>query len=482
MEVRLQSLSLALLLLCSCQGSPTYAQRTHNLDDAFPGVFFTRPVDLQHAGDSSNRIFVVEQAGVIKVLGPDRSNASVFLDIRSRVRDNGNEEGLLGLAFHPNFKNNGVFFVNYTASNPRRSVVARYTVLSSGLADRSSEEIVLTAPQPASNHNGGQIAFGPDGYLYISLGDGGAAGDRYGNGQNLKSLLGAILRIDVDNGDPYSIPDDNPFAGNATGAREEIYAYGLRNVWRFSFESDTGLLYAADVGQSALEEIDLIEAGGNYGWPIMEGTNCYRPSTNCSRQGLELPIHEYAHIGGGKSITGGYVYQGPTVPDLTGHYIYADYLDGRIWALDKGEDGQYVNELLLDTRLQISSFGVDEAGELYICAFDSRIYRFRPTQTSNENENPGTESQLGAAFPNPFRSTTSLNFQLGAQASVDLGVFSVDGRRVRTLVRQQLPAGSHSSSWNGKDGDGRSLPSGVYFARLMIHGAELGSQRIVLTR
>ncbi len=481
MDIRLQG--LALLLACGCQWSPTQAQQTHRLENAFPGVSFARPVDIQHAGDGSNRIFVVEQAGVIKVLEQDRTSATVFLDIQSRVRDSGNEEGLLGLAFHPDFGDNGYFYVNYTASNPHRSVVARYTVLESGLADPSSEFVLMEELQPASNHNGGQIAFGPDGYLYISFGDGGGAGDRYGNGQDLSTVLGAILRIDVDSDFPsvYSIPDDNPFVTSPLGARGEIYAYGLRNVWRFSFDSESGLLYAADVGQSALEEIDLIELGGNYGWPIMEGTNCFRPSTNCNKDGLTLPIHEYGHIGGGKSITGGYVYRGSNVSDLVGRYIYADYLDGRIWALSANGDGSYRNDLILDTHLSISSFGVDEAGELYVCAFDSRIYRFSPTPTSID-DGPDNGSHLEAAFPNPFRTSTLLQYHIAEPASVDLGVYAVDGRRVCTLVQQALPAGPHSTTWDGKDRDGKVLPAGVYFARLMVHGAEASSRRIVLTR
>lgn len=242
------------------------------LVEAFPNLSFTRPVDFQMPDDGSNRVFVLEQRGVIRVFENRRGAgaAPVFLDIEDRVRDQGNEEGLLGLAFHPNFAENGYFFVDHTASNPRRSVVARYRVdpQDANRALRDSEEVILEVEQPYGNHNGGQIAFGPDGYLYISLGDGGSGGDPLENGQDATTLLGTILRIDVDangpGGTPYGIPPDNPFVGEERG-RDEVYAFGLRNVWRFSFDEQAGRLWAADVGQNAYEEVNLIENGGNYG-------------------------------------------------------------------------------------------------------------------------------------------------------------------------------------------------------------------------
>lgn len=362
-------------------GSP--GDVSYEVVEAFPNLSFTEPLDLQHAGDGSGRLFVVEKSGVIRVFENDStvSSSSVFLDIQDRVDDSGSEEGLLGLAFHPNYESNGYFYVNYTAANPNRTVIARFQVSTgdSNTADVGSELQILTFAQPFSNHNGGQLAFGPDGYLYIAVGDGGSGGDPEDNAQNRSSLLGNILRIDVDNpqgGNNYGIPPDNPYAGNDQGFREEIYAYGLRNPWRFSFDAENGTLWAADVGQNEYEEIDIIEAGGNYGWDIMEGTHCYEPSSGCDQSGLEMPIWEYSHDLG-NSVTGGFVYRGPTLDSLTGSYIYGDFGSGRIWALDNSDPNNPENVQLLDTDILISSFGVDADNELYICGFGGSIYKLK---------------------------------------------------------------------------------------------------------
>jgi glucose/arabinose dehydrogenase len=368
--------------------TPTNGNEKHQSLDAaytvtvaFPKLSFTRPVDLQHANDNSNRLFVVEQSGIISVFKNDvsASSKSTFLDIRDKVEDNGNEEGLLGLAFHPQYKTNGYFYVNYTANNPDRTVISRFkaSAYNPEIADPESEVVLLTFDQPYSNHNGGQVSFGPDGYLYIGVGDGGSGGDPKGHGQNLKTLLGSILRIDVnkqENGKKYAIPADNPFAGNKSGYKEEIYAYGLRNPWRLSFDPVTKKLWTGDVGQNAYEEIDIIEKGGNYGWNIMEGKHCFEPSRNCNQQGLKLPVWEYPR-NEGVSITGGFVYRGPSLPELKGKYIYADYGSGKIWALDASNANNPVNTTLAESNLNISSFGVDPKNELYICAFDGKIYR-----------------------------------------------------------------------------------------------------------
>lgn len=258
------------------------------------------------------------------------------------------------------------------------TVVARFTV-SGNQVDLGSRVTILTFTQPFSNHNGGQLAFGPDGYLYISTGDGGSGGDPQGHGQNRQTFHGNILRIDVNDQGPrgnYVIPSDNPFVGNSEGYLEEIYAYGLRNPWRFSFDSVTGRLWAADVGERTVEEINIIRKGKNYGWNIMEGSLCFNPPTGCDTTGLELPVYEYRHPLG-RSITGGYVYNGSELPLLRGAYIYGDYVTGLIWGLWYHEEHEPVNYTLTDTDLKISCFGIDEDDELYLTAFDGKIYRLK---------------------------------------------------------------------------------------------------------
>ncbi len=296
------------------------------IEKAFPNLSFTQPVDIQSPQDGSNRIFVLSQPGIIYSFNNDANVAepNVFLDLTNQVLSGG-EQGLLGLAFHPDYSNNGYFFVNYTRSNPRRTVVSRFKVSDTNVneADPNSELVLMEVNQPFSNHNGGQIAFGEDGYLYISFGDGGSGGDPQGHGQNRQTLLGSIARIDIDNTSGnlnYSIPADNPYVDNSNGWQEEIYAFGLRNVWRFSFDPITNNLWAADVGQNSWEEIDLIKNGGNYGWKIMEGNHCYSPSSNCDQTGLELPVWEYGRSEG-VSITGGYVYRGNNAEEIKAKYI-----------------------------------------------------------------------------------------------------------------------------------------------------------------
>lgn len=378
----------SICLLCVLHSGCAQADGANNdniqIQEAFPGLSFTRPVDLQHAED--NRIFVVEQRGVISVFknDPQTSEQNTFLDIENRVDDDGNEEGLLGLAFHPEFKNNGYFYVNYTASNPDRTVISRFQVSGSNQnqADKNSEQVLLEFNQPYSNHNGGQVAFGPDGFLYIAVGDGGSGGDPKEHGQDRKTLLGTILRIDVNQQEGnrnYGIPSDNPFAGNNQGYREEIYAYGLRNPWRFCFDPETDMLLAADVGQNKFEEVDIIENGGNYGWNTMEGFHCFDPSSDCDKKGLSLPVMEYAREEG-VSITGGYVYRGPSVSQLEGKYIYGDFVSGNIWTLDFTDKSHPVNTKILKAPFPISSFGVDQNEELYICGFDGKIYKFASKQ------------------------------------------------------------------------------------------------------
>jgi glucose/arabinose dehydrogenase len=347
------------------------------------------PVDIAHAGDGSGRLFIVLQGGKIVIFDGVQLLSSPFLDITSLVASGG-ERGLLGLAFHPDYVANGLFYVSYT-DTAGDSVIARYSVSGdSNLADPASASILLTIDQPFSNHNGGQLHFGPDGYLYIGIGDGGSGGDPLNNGQNLGMLLGKILRIDVDNGVPYGIPPDNPFVGDA-GAGDEIWAWGLRNPWRFSFDRLTGDMYIGDVGQSSWEEVNFQPStstgGENYGWRLMEGNSCYNPATNCNNGTLTLPILVYSHSVG-CSVTGGYRYRGNKNPDLYGTYLYGDYCTGLIWGAQEDGLGGWNTSLLLDTNFLISTFGEDESGEIYfahLSATNGAIYHVVQSTSSTSS-------------------------------------------------------------------------------------------------
>lgn len=336
---------------------------------------FRAPTNLVQMQDG--RMLVTEQSGRIWAFDPAGQGvraAAEFLDITDRVSSSRSEEGLLGLALDPT--DAGRMYVYYSAADPRRSVVSRF-MLSDDLsrADPDSELVILEVEQPFANHNGGQIAFGPDGYLYIGLGDGGSAGDPLGSGQDTSSLLGAILRIDVSQSareHRYAIPPDNPFASG--GGRGEIWAYGLRNPWRFSFDRDTGELWAGDVGQNRWEEIDLIARGGNYGWNRLEGNHCFSVR-DCDPTGTIPPVWEYSLDGLPCSVIGGYVYRGPTIPWLEGVYVYGDFCSGEVFGL-RYADGRVVeHKRLADTRLRIMSFGEDNDGELYLLSQKSGIYR-----------------------------------------------------------------------------------------------------------
>jgi glucose/arabinose dehydrogenase len=344
---------------------------------------FAQPVFVTHAGDGSGRLFVVEKPGLIHILEGGRLLPTPFLDIRDRVGSRNTEQGLLGLAFAPNYAGSGTFFVDYTDLSGD-TVVARFAVTADpNVADPGSEFTVLKIAQPAANHNGGMLAFGPDGNLYIGAGDGGGAGDRYRNGQNPQTLLGKLLRLDVtsDPKQPYMIPADNPWVNAQWNGQEilpEIRALGLRNPWRFSFDRATGDLWIGDVGQDQYEEVDRVPAGSkgdlNFGWPIMEGTHCYPASADCQRAGLEMPVIDYTHGANGCSITGGYVYRGRQIPALEGVYLYADYCTGKIWGLVRDGSGWRSRELL-DSSLNVSSFGEDQAGELYVVDLNGGVYR-----------------------------------------------------------------------------------------------------------
>lgn len=370
-------------------GAQSAAIPAIRLEPAFPKLTFQRPVFITHAPEPhSNLMLVVEQSGRILALEnrSDVSETQVFLDIRAKVRMRHNEEGLLSLVFHPKFAQNGQFFVYYSVSNPKRNRIARYTMMkdeagaaAGGLrGDPDSEQAILEVEQKYGNHNGSTLLFGPDGFLYASFGDGGLADDPHLNGQNLGTLLASIIRIDVDRAEgdkPYAIPGDNPFV-NRAGARPEIWAYGLRNVWRMSFDRKTGDLWAGDVGQNLWEEIDVIVKGGNYGWPRREGEQVFhsgekRLADKPLEDPLINPVIDYPRRDG-ISVTGGYVYRGQKFPQLQGVYIYADYGSRNIWGL-RYENGQMTAHRKIAGGAEssfITSFGEDAAGELYACAFD----------------------------------------------------------------------------------------------------------------
>jgi len=338
----------------------------------------SNPVGIERPpGD--NRFFVVEQRGTIRILENGALHSGNFLDIQSLTNFDGQEQGLLGIAFHPNYATNHKFYVNYTLDQGNReTVIAEYQTMASdpNTADPNSERVLLVVNQPFPNHKGGQLVFGPDGFLYIGLGDGGSGGDPLGNGQNLNTFLGKMLRIGVDppfaGGLQYTIPADNPFA--AGGGLGEIYAYGLRNPWRFSFEPVTNRLFVADVGQDSGEEIDILQKGGNFGWNVMEGKHCYPPTaTTCDMSNKILPILEYSHTDG-IAVIGGYFYKGSAIPNLANKYIFAD-LTGKIWSLTEAPANTFTRANLLDTGLTLTSFGRDAAGELYVLDYNGNVLK-----------------------------------------------------------------------------------------------------------
>ena len=338
---------------------------------------FESPVDIQFPPDGTGRMFIVEQPGRIRIATTTGLATGPFLDISDRVNSRGNEQGLLGLAFHPRYAENGLFFVNYTDHNSH-NVIARFRAgADPSLADASSEMILLSIDDPYANHNGGVLTFGPDGYLYAGLGDGGSANDPFGNGQNTGTLLGKILRLDVDRADPYAIPQDNPFAQG--GGSPEVWAYGLRNPWRMSFDTATGELYIADVGQGQWEEIDYLPAaasGANFGWNLREGAHEFAGAPPAGAKLID-PIAEYSHSEGGCSVTGGYVYRG-RMAEWNGLYLFGDFCSGKLWGLLMRQDAsgpEWERQLLYETGANITTFGQDSNREVYLADRSGTIYR-----------------------------------------------------------------------------------------------------------
>jgi glucose/arabinose dehydrogenase len=334
---------------------------------------------LTHAGDGSGRLFLLERGGRIRVIKNGRLLNAPFLDITSLVDSLSIEQGLLGLAFDPEYADNGIFYIYYiNEATDNDTIIARYRVSSDpDRADPDSAEQILFLEQPANNHNGGMLFFGQDGYLYVGLGDGGSGGDPWGNAQNPAILLGKILRLDVRSQPAYAIPPDNPFVG-VEGTRPEIYASGLRNPWRFTFDPATGDLYVTDVGESLWEEVNFLpagaSAGANFGWNVLEGAHCYQPATGCDAAEMVPPVYEYAHGEAGCSVIGGYVYRGARYPELLGTYFFGDFCTGMIRAMRRDAAGNWQVADVLDTTLAIVSFGEDEDGELFVLDLEGGVY------------------------------------------------------------------------------------------------------------
>jgi glucose/arabinose dehydrogenase len=474
------SRNLAIVLIASTLMAPGIARATY-IFDAFPKLAtFTNPIGVEDPMDGTDRLFIAERAGRIYVIRNDATVTSktLFLDISALITTQ-TEGGLLGLAFHPNYENNRFFYVTYTAENPRREVLARYSADASNpdVALPGSVLVILEIPKTNLYHNGGRIAFGADGYLYWSLGEDGIAHFA----QDLTQWNGKLLRIDINNpsgGNNYGIPQTNPFAGSGGGVRREIWAYGFRNPWRFTFDPPTGRIWLGDVGENSWEEINIIRKGRNYGWPRMEGNDCF-PLSTCDTTGLNvvLPLYVYEHFGSA-SITGGFVYRGPSNPSLVGKYIYADYVTGEVSALTWNGVNPPTNALLT-VEPGIPSFGVDKNGELFIASFDGNIYRLFATPTAVDTPAIAGALKIG---PNPFGISTNIAVSLMAPASVDLTVYDVAGRRVATLMNAHSAAGSHEVNWNGRDESGRTLASGVYFVRLNLNGQTAETRRITMIK
>jgi glucose/arabinose dehydrogenase len=461
----MKKLILALLLLIYYSS----AEAQVNVVNAFPNLSFSSPTFLTNSGDGTNRIFVVEKGGFIRVFSNDStvSSYTTFLDVSNLISNNYTEKGLLGLAFHPNYSSNRYFFIYYTRLSDGALTIARFTtqVGNPNKADSLSQLVFLTIPHPTNlNHDGGNLMFGLDGYLYSGHGDGGGAGDVPNNAQNVNILLGKITRIDVNTpsgGNNYSIPPTNPFASG--GGSPEIFAWGMRNPWRFSQDPVTGIIYCGDVGQNVWEEIDTLAVGKNYGWRCYEANHTYNTSGCGSSSLYTFPIKEYPHTSSRCSITGGYVYRGNRVPWLVGYYVYGDYCGMQVYRL------HYANGVVSSDSAQIGtspqsilSFGRDQNNEVYLCG-TSAIYRFQNTLIGIDPGNVG-EAQgytLSQNYPNPFNPATVINYTIGKNEFVTLKIYNVQGKEVQTLVSESKPAGNYKVTW-----DATAFPSGVYFCKV----------------
>ncbi|HMR40937.1 MAG TPA: PQQ-dependent sugar dehydrogenase [Ignavibacteria bacterium] len=452
------------------------------IHEAFPNLTFVYPVEMVTADDGSNRLFVLEKGGKIKVFenDPNVSTTKTFLDITDRVSQYF-YAGLFGIAFHPDYEINRYFYVYYMSGTGASLTLNlnRYTASAANpdSALKDSEFALMTVPCPNSNHNGSSIRFGADGYLYFGFGDSspGSGGDPNNKAQNKSEIFGKVNRISVDSasgGRNYAIPSSNPYYQNTDNYREEIFAYGFRNMWKFSFDEVTGKLWLADVGQTGWEEIDIVESGKNYGWRRKEGFVCFNPQINCDTAGFVPtdPVYAYNHSVG-TTVTGGYVYRGSKMPGLYGKYIYADYTTGKIFALTPDSLSPPVNQQLFDTQYSIVSFAEDTAKDLYFIHFSStagKIYKLSDTTvttaqpvTGNTANSLPSQYALYQNYPNPFNPSTDIEFALPVQGLVMLKVYDMNGRQIAVILNDQLSQGTYKVRFRGT-----GLPSGIYFYEL----------------
>lgn len=474
------------LLFCIALNLST-ASAQYSLRPAFADLpFLYAPVEMQYPEDGTNRLFVVELKGRIIVFENSLTvnTSKVFLDISDKIPQGPNELGILGLAFHPNFKKNGFFYVNYTADveGQLMSFISRFQANrpDHDTVDNSSEQVLLTVSQPSENHHGGHLAFGTDGYLYASFGDSDESGDTANNSQNLSVFLGKILRLDVDReekGNHYAVPKDNPFADNLKEYKKEIYAYGFRNPWKFSFDHVTEKLWVGDVGQYSYEEIDTITKGGNYGWRMMEGFHRFTDLTADTTK-LKLPIWEYFH-NVGFAIVGGYVYRSNSLPELGGKYIYGDYASARIWALHCNGD-IVTNQLLIDndnSGIAISSLAEDQGKNIYILSISNgKIYKLTTTlAVENIHQKEDFKLRVDRTLLETLHPYTDIHITLPESEYIVSTVADIAGREIRRDLDRKMEAGTYSYRFNAS-----SLNDGIYFLRLVSSSGILVQKIIVM--
>lgn len=491
---------ILLLIMLIVSDSNSYLYSQYAIREAFPNLTFAYPTEMVIPPDTTDRIFVLEKRGKIILFNNSQSVSATktFLDITDRVTADF-YAGLFGIAFHPAYSSNGYFYVYYMSGSGAGLTLklSRFTRSGSNpdSALSNSELNLISLPAPSSNHNGSVIRFGADGYLYFAFGDSspGSGGDPNNKAQNLSEMFGKMHRINVDSasgGRNYSIPPANPFYQNSSGYKEEIYSYGFRNIWKFSFDNTTGKLWLADVGQTRWEEINIVESGKNYGWRRKEGLVCYNPSSNCDTAGFTPtdPLFVYGHTSGNASICGGYVYRGSQMPGLFGKYIYGDYTSGRIWALTWDGINPPSNQQLFDTPYGVVSFGEDKLKNIYFIHFNAtagKIYKIIDSTISSSaqiNNIFPSKFYLYNNYPNPFNPSTLIKYSVPGLSKVNLTVYDVTGKAVITLINTFQPAGEYSIVWNGKDAFGNNFPSGAYFYNLNAGDNFSETKRMVLVK